>query len=84
MIEKRTSEEVAELEDFFFCIFFRLSFFWFEKTVEHKKIYKTHSGEKNNKILGGGFTYFHPYLGKWLVINDPIWLIFFKWVEITN
>ena len=37
MIEKRTSEEVAELEDFFFRIFFRLSFFSFEKTVEHKK-----------------------------------------------
>ena len=33
------------------------------------------------KKLGGGLKYFsfHPYLR-----NDPIWLIFFNWVETTN
>ena len=84
MIEKRTSEEVAELEVVFFSYLFSFIVFSFEKTVEHKKIYKTHSGEKNNKILGGGFKYFlfSPLFGE--IISDPIWLIFFKWVEITN
>ena len=31
-------------------------------------------------LLGGGFIFFHP--DSWG--NDPIWLIFFKWVETTN
>jgi len=38
---------------------------------------------KNNDVkLGGGFkyVYFHP--NPWG--NDPIWLIFFRWVETTN
>ena len=36
MIEKRTSEEVAELDDFFSYLFSFIVFL-FEKTVEHKK-----------------------------------------------
>ena len=32
--------------------------------------------------LGGGFKYFYFHPEIWG--NDPIWLIFFKWVETTN
>ena len=33
-------------------------------------------------FLGGGFKYFFIFTPTWG--NDPIWLIFFKWVETTN
>ena len=34
------------------------------------------------KWLGGGFKYFFIFTATWG--NDPIWLIFFRWVETTN
>ena len=34
------------------------------------------------RSLGGGFTYFLFSTPTWG--NDPIWLIFFKWIETTN
>ena len=35
-----------------------------------------------NISLDGGFKYFFIFTPTWG--NDPIWLIFFKWVETTN
>ena len=34
------------------------------------------------EMLGGGFKYFFFFIPIWA--NDPVWLIFFKWVETTT
>ena len=42
----------------------------------------SHTGETEVKKLAGGFQIFYMFTPTWG--NDPIWLIFFKWVETTN
>ena len=40
------------------------------------------AAKKDNPFLGGGFKIFFIFTPTWA--NDPIWLIFFRWVETTN